>query len=231
MSENHGIDLVRQFFSGTGATYDHVVNLCTIGMDRGWKKRIVKKIPRQSAMIMDLACGTGILTFRIARTFSSARIVGVDVTPEYLEVARRKAGGQPTRNIQFILSRAEDVCLQQGLDCIVSSYLAKYAELPILVAHGREMLRRGGVFVMHDFTYPPNRTFARLWESYFVLLQTAGARRYPEWKAAFDGLPELLRRTAWVQELTTHLHENGFSGVTVEFLTFGTSAIVSASKA
>ena len=41
--------------------------------------------------ILDQACGTGILTLKIARRFPQARIIGVDLTDEYLRVARRKA--------------------------------------------------------------------------------------------------------------------------------------------
>ena len=76
------MEIVQQFFPGTGATYDLIVNLCTFGFDRWWKGRILKKIPAGARLIMDQACGTGILTFKIARKWPGARIVGVDVTEE-----------------------------------------------------------------------------------------------------------------------------------------------------
>ncbi len=45
MVSHPGVDLVHRFFSGTGPTYDHMVNLWTIGFDIWWKKRILEKIP------------------------------------------------------------------------------------------------------------------------------------------------------------------------------------------
>jgi len=230
MSDHRGVDIVQQFFPGTGMTYDHIVNLCTLGCDRWWKWKMLEKITPGSARIMDQACGTGILTFRIAQKFPRSQIVGVDVTEEYLNIAKAKAGNLGSRNVEFILGRAEDVLPERSFNCITSSYLAKYAELGILVPNIRKMLRDGGILIMHDFTYPARRPFALLWEGYFKLLQTLGAWKYPQWKMIFDGLPGLLRETTWVSDLVRILRANHFSGITVQFHTFHTSAIVTATK-
>lgn len=229
MGETRGMDAVRQFFPGTGRSYDRIVNLCTFGFDRWWKLRMIAKIPAGSLRIMDQACGTGILTFGIVQRFPRAQVVGVDVTEEYLARARKKAAERGL-TVEFLPGRAEDLLPGRVFDCITSSYLAKYAELAMLIANVRKMLREGGTLIMHDFTYPPNRPFALLWELYFKLLQTLGGWKYPEWKPAFDGLPALVRETDWVTELVAVLHENGFSGITVEPLTLGTATIVSATR-
>jgi len=231
MGENSKVKLVHQFFSGTGTSYDFMVNLCTLGFDRWWKKEILGKIPEGSMRILDQACGTGILTFKIAQRLPLCHIVGVDLTEEYLNIAKEKARRQELGNVEFILGKAEEVLLRQEFDCITSSYLAKYAELGDLIRNARKMLRSGGVLIMHDFTYPPNHAFARLWEFYFRILQGAGRWEYPKWRAIFDGLPRLLRETRWVTELVRFLRENTFSDISVRSLTLSTSAIVAAKKA
>ena len=111
---------------------------------------------------------------------------------EYLDVAKRKTRLLGLRNVRFILGRAEDVLPDGTFDCIVSSYLAKYADLAVLVANAAGMLAPGGALVMHDFAYPRNPVFLRLWLFYFTLLRTVGSRFYPEWRPAFEGLPELI---------------------------------------
>jgi demethylmenaquinone methyltransferase/2-methoxy-6-polyprenyl-1,4-benzoquinol methylase len=179
---------------------------------------------------LDQACGTGILTFKIARKFPLSRVIGVDLLEEYLSIAKEKARRQNVENVEFILGRAEEVLFHEKFDCITSSYLAKYAKLGSLTRNVRKMLRSGGVLVMHDFTYPPNHAFARLWESYFRILQSAGRWKYPQWQAILDGLPRLLRETKWVTELVRFLRENVFSDISIQSLNFGTSAIVTAKK-
>ncbi len=231
MTEDRGIALVNQFFPGTGRTYDRMVNLCTFGFDRQWKKKMIEKIPQGSTRIMDQACGTGILTMRIARKFPRAFIIGVDVTEEYLAIAREKAACMKLDNVHFILGRAEDVLLDQSFDSITSSYLAKYADLGSLIPNVRKMLRRGGVLIMHDFTHPSNSRFSGAWELYFKLLRTVGAWKYPQWRAIFEGLPGLLRETRWTMELEKLLAQNGFANIAVESLFFGTAAIITANKA
>jgi len=228
MNGDDGRALATKFFSGTSSSYDRISNLCTFGADRWWKRKMLMKIPADSVSIMDQACGTGILSIEIARRFPRSMVIGVDMTEEYLEVARRKAEVLKLANVRFVRGRAEEVVPERSFDCVTSSYLAKYADLDVLATTLRGILRGGGCLIMHDFTYPRLSAFARLWEFYFSLLQTVGVRIYPEWRAAFEGLPELMRRTRWVDQLQAALDRNGFVGIKTEYLTIGTSAIVTA---
>jgi demethylmenaquinone methyltransferase/2-methoxy-6-polyprenyl-1,4-benzoquinol methylase len=179
---------------------------------------------------MDLACGTGILTFRIARKFPHTHVIGVELRDEYLNIAKKKARSMGIGNVEFILSRAEEVPWDEPVDCITSSYLAKYADLARFTPHVKEMLCKGGILVSHEFTYPSFQPFAWIWELHFRLMQTAGTWKYPSWKTIFFQLPKLVRETRWVPELVTSLREHSFKDVSIEFLTFGISAIVTARK-
>jgi demethylmenaquinone methyltransferase/2-methoxy-6-polyprenyl-1,4-benzoquinol methylase len=223
-----GAALAQRFFSGTGATYDHMVNLTTVGFDIWWKRKILKKIPPLPARILDQASGTGILTFKIARRFPSVRVIGIELREEYLNIAREKNKVFGLNNVKFILGRAEDVLLKGRFDCITSSYLGKYAELEVLVKNAKGMLREGGVIIMHDFSYPENRLYSGLLWLHFKMLQTIGSRKYPEWKTIFYELPGLIRRTRWVTELVHSLEMNEFSLIEVDSHTMGISTIVSA---
>lgn len=82
--------LAERFFSGNGATYEHIANLSTLGLDLWWKRKILNKIPQNPTQIVDQACGTGLLTFKIAQRFPLCRIVGVDLQDEYLGIAKKR---------------------------------------------------------------------------------------------------------------------------------------------
>ena len=163
MRTDRRLTLVEQFFSGTGSTYDRIVNLCTLGIDGVWKERILEKLSNPHR-VMDLACGTGILTFAIAKRFPDCQVVGVELREEYLSIARSKAKELGMTNVEFILSRAEDVVLNDSFDCITSSYLAKYADLKLLVGNMTRMLQDDGLLLFHDFTYPSNPVGSACWE-------------------------------------------------------------------
>jgi len=228
MSQYNGIDTAHRFFSGTGSSYGLIANLCTFGFDFWWKRKILREIPPNPTSILDQACGTGILTIQIARRFPRCRVIGVELREEYLNIAKNRASRLKLNPVEFHLGRAEEVVLQGGLDCITSSYLAKYAELHTLISHAAEMLRPGGVLIMHDFTYPSGRFFLRLWKFYFRFLQSLGAWAFPEWKTAFRELPAFLESTRWVDDLVRCLKENGFSRIRMERLFMDTAALVTA---
>jgi demethylmenaquinone methyltransferase/2-methoxy-6-polyprenyl-1,4-benzoquinol methylase len=84
--------------------------------------------------------------------------------------------------------------------------------------------------MMHDFTLPPNRITLAVWRGYFRMLQTMGAKIVPAWRAIYDGLPVLIEQTRWTSELTTLLRARGFRDVTLERLTLGGSAIITAHR-
>ena len=185
-------------------------------------------IPIGDGPVLDLACGTGISTLSIARRFPGRLVVGVELRDEYLRLARDKAARDPDLNVQFVCSRAEEFEPRLEFDCVTSSYLAKYADLPHLIPRCRAMLREGGVLMMHDFTLPPTPALVALFRLYFVVMRNTVSRAFPQWSEFYRGLPVLIERTRWLGELQAELARNGFGDVHVEHLTLYGSAIVTA---
>jgi demethylmenaquinone methyltransferase/2-methoxy-6-polyprenyl-1,4-benzoquinol methylase len=218
-------ELVPKFFDGTAATYDTVASWATFGKDKYWKNVIISKIP-EGDTILELACGTGILTRKIAQKFPDSRIVGVDITKGYLEVAKRNSSS--FQNISFVCQDAEMLNLDEKFDCIVSSYIPKYCNPKILAQVCEKHLKPNGTIILHDFTYPQNRLVRSLWNAYFVLLKLVG-NLIPEWKEAFAELPKLIRTTTWVASYEEEMKKIGIS-VQCQYLTWSTCAIVSGVK-
>jgi demethylmenaquinone methyltransferase/2-methoxy-6-polyprenyl-1,4-benzoquinol methylase len=239
VSSDPRLALVERFFRGTGSTYDFMVHAATLGIDRLWKRRMVRIVREQVGeprAILDLACGTGLSTFAYARAFPNARIVGVELRDEYLQRARAKLAANPDPRIEFVLSRAETYATDQRFNVVSASYLAKYADLPLLVdrlagaRHAAPLLAPDGLLIMHDFTLPPNRIALAVWRVYFWLLQTIGTKIFPTWKEIYDGLPKLIESTQWTSELQALLRNRGFRDVTFEWQTLWGSAIVTARR-
>lgn len=224
------LELVHRFFSGTGGSYDSMVKYATFGIDSLWKRRMVHLIPCGSKRILDLACGTGISTRTIAKRFPDAHVVGVELRDEYLGIARQKAQEIGNHNMEFVLSRAEDYRSGESFDCVSSSYLAKYADLKILIPSLKDLLKPDGLLIMHDFTFPPKAYLVWIFRLYFKILQRVGSPIFPAWREIFYGLPRLIEETQWVPELRAELEKHGFRDLHLEYLTMYGSAIMTARK-
>lgn len=222
-------DIVRRFFTGTSSTYDRVVKLFTYGADLYWKKKLLAKVP-PSKKILDLACGTGIVSFKLARSYPKAQIIGVDVTEEYLRKAKAKMACNVSLPVHFICARAEQVWLRCSFDCILSSYIPKYVPAETLLTNITPFLKPGGRLVLHDFALPTNRFYRKIWEGHMHLLRLVGPVLFPQWKIVFRELAELVRTTSWIAEYEETLRRFGYQSIYIERLTAGSSAIISAFK-
>ncbi len=221
--------IIRSFFPGTGKSYDTVVNIFTLGLDIYWKRAIYTRVP-PSKSILDLACGTGIVTLGLAKRHPGAEIVGVDITEDYLQIYKERI--QKHRiSAQFILGNAEDVKLSGAFDAVVSSYIPKYVDPDRLLSNIAPHIKPGGVIVLHDFTLPPNVFLRSIWSGYNRLMNFIGIRLFPEWKEVFDsGLTRLIRETRWFDTFPEAFARYGFVDIQKTYLSFGSAGVIRAVK-
>ena len=223
MAKDNGINLAQSFFNKNNSSgYDRLVELATLGQDTTWKKQIVKSVPSGS-LVLEMACGTGILTSLLKQ---NANIVyGIDLTFGYLSTLRGKG-----IRIDIINGTAESLPFQSKyFDCIVASYLPKYVNLDSLINECHRVLKKKGLLILHDFTYPKKLNYQVAWKTYFRNLKTL-CKFDRRWTNVFEGLDKLIIENHWDLTLISTLISYGFTHINKEYHTFETSAIVSASK-
>ena len=215
-------ELVPKFFNDSASNYDTIVSWTTFGKDRIWKRSIINKIKNPSS-ILDLACGTGILTKTLSETFPHSKVVGIDITKSYLNMAKMKL--KSYENISLFLNDAENFHLDQKFDYIVSSYIPKYCSPKLIIKSCLEHLNPGGTVILHDFTYPKNLAIQQIWNFYFKLLRITGIF-LPEWRNVFRNLPLLIKSTIWVEEYITEMSKNAFDTL-IEYQRWKTACVIS----
>ena len=91
--------------------------------ERAWKDQLEPAQTRMVALaairpgdhVLDIACGTGLVTFRAAEmTGPQGHVVGVDISNEMVERARRRAAELNIANVSFERSGAEDLPLEDN---------------------------------------------------------------------------------------------------------------------
>ena len=223
-------DVVDKFFHGTGRSYDRVVDITTYGLDRHWKRQLLKLIPRGAGRILDLACGTGIVTKRIHKLHPEAQIVGVDITEEYLAVAREKFA-EIEADVTFIHSNAEEMELEGQFDAVVSCYIPKYVDPDILLERLEGHVAPGGIVALHDFDYPRGWLSRGIWNTHMWLLKHVGRRMFPQWKVVFEeNLAELIRESKWTRRYKQAFERHGYTRIRHDRLSWRSASIISAMR-
>ena len=222
-----------EFFEGTGASYDKLVRWSTLGLDGRWKAAMLRHVvahkpnPRR---ILDLACGTGIVSMKLAKRFPDAELVGVDYTAEYMEIARARMK-ELGRAMTFVHSNAETAELEGTFDLIVSSYLPKYCDPDRLLTNLDPYVEEGAVVVLHDFTRPKGRPGRWLWRRWMKMLGNTGVKIWPEWKNALDtNLCQIIEENRWPTRYGQAFGLHGYDEVIKHRLHHSLATMVTARK-
>ncbi|MEU4656488.1 class I SAM-dependent methyltransferase [Streptomyces sp. NPDC023723] len=110
-------------------------------------------------LLLDLGCGPGSLSARLAHRLPAAEIVAVDMDPLLLELGRTHHA-DAARYVDAVIGAdgwTETLGLRRGLDAAVSTTALHYLDEPTLLDTYRalaELLRPGGVLVNGDH-FPP----------------------------------------------------------------------------
>ena len=227
-----GARLVPHYFPGTGKSYDRVVAWTTLGLDARWKRRMLALLPEDATAVLELACGTGILTAQILARCPRARVLGVDVTADYLRVSRERFASEPRVELRLGDATTTPVADRGPFDVLISSYIPKYVDLDRLLDHLGPSLRPGAVLVLHDFTRPRGTIPRAGWRAWMWLLERCAPRFHPEWSNLFDrSLKRLIVESRWASELQRALTARGYRDVARIRLSWGSAAIVTARRA
>jgi demethylmenaquinone methyltransferase/2-methoxy-6-polyprenyl-1,4-benzoquinol methylase len=147
---------VRTLFQTIAVRYDLITRLLSYGRDRHWKQKLVAlAAPRAGVRALDLATGTGDIA--IALSNRSAAVVGLDVAPRMIELARVKAGGSPGTPVFVVGDMVTLPFATASFDLVTTGYGLR--NVPDLVAALDEMLRvlkPGGQALSLDFNRPSN---------------------------------------------------------------------------
>jgi malonyl-CoA O-methyltransferase len=147
--------VVRQFNRGS-STYDCYADVQMVMADQLLCR--VGSRPKRFRNVLELGCGTGYLTAKLAEAFPAAKITAVDLAPDMVKLARRRVGAH---NVEFLVADAEEHRWEPGsFDLIASNATVQWfesAEISIRSLAGA--LRTGGL-MLHS-TFGP-RTFHEL---------------------------------------------------------------------
>jgi ubiquinone/menaquinone biosynthesis methyltransferase len=167
---------VNRLFETIAPRYDFFTAFMSYGMDGGWKRTLVEMADlRGDEVALDLACGTGDITFAVASRLSGGAAVGLDITQGMLDIAERKRRESRAANVFF--HRADILRMPfaaETFDCVTAGYaLRNVPDVRAALAEIKRVLKPGGRVLSLDFGHPASKIYRWLYINYLIVVGSA----------------------------------------------------------
>jgi demethylmenaquinone methyltransferase / 2-methoxy-6-polyprenyl-1,4-benzoquinol methylase len=245
---------VRALFARIADRYDFITVALSYGQDRRWKERLVDYASDLGgAHALDLATGTGDLAFALAAR--GARVVGLDITPRMIELARAKSNGARLAEARPSHERAEggrrslarrwsaagfqpddtrflvgDMCAlpfaDQVFDVVTTGYgLRNVPDLALAIAEIHRVLKPGGQLLSLDFNRPANVVVRTAYLTYLTAVGAALGWLLHRDPDTYRYIPASIRQYPGAEAVVRMMRDRGFGRATYYRVLGGLMAI------
>ena len=224
---------VRRLFAAIADRYDFITRFLSYGQDRRWKARLIQRAAiRPGDRVLDLACGTGDLTFAAAE--HGGRAVGLDVTHRMLQLAQaRQINGVGSHLNRTAFTCGDMLALPfpaASFDVVTTGYgLRNVPDLALALREIRRVLAPGGRLLSLDFNRPDNALLRSAYLTYLTAVGSALGLVLHGDPDTYRYIPESIRLYPGAAGVAALMRGGGFEDVCVEPLLGGLMAIHRAS--
>ncbi len=220
---------VREMFGGIAKRYDFLNHFLSINTDKRWRRLVRRKLAGiladPSAVVLDVACGTGDLANELQHD-SAAKVIGTDFCRPMLAVAAEKNEKNKTA-IPYIEGDALALPFSaESFDAVTIAFgLRNLANFADGLKELRRVLKPGGRLAVLEFSAPVVPGFRQAFQFYFshVLPRIGGAVSGS--RGAYEYLPNSVSKFPDQKNLAEMMREVGFAEVEYQNLTGGIAAI------
>ncbi len=147
--------------------YDLLNHFLSLGFDFGWRKKLSSlAIKKKSAVLLDLATGTGDVLFSlINHSGGFKRAIGIDMSRNMVNYAVRKRAAKKLNNkVDFLIGDANSIPLKSGsFDMVTMAFGIRNISEPIKALKDiNRVLAKDGIVLILEFSLPENRILKKL---------------------------------------------------------------------
>lgn len=225
---------VREMFSGIAGRYDLLNHVLSINIDKRWRRLVREKLSdvlaNPSAIVLDVACGTGDLSLELKRN-SKARVIGSDFCHPMLAIAKDKTT-EAKESIPYIEGDAMRMPFPDAaFDAVTIAFgLRNLSNFEDGLRELGRILKPGGKLVVLEFSSPVVPGFRGLFNFYFTRILPRIGGVVSGSSAAYEYLPDSVSKFPDQKKLVELMRSTGFTSVEYTNLTGGIAAIHTGTK-
>lgn len=227
---------VRAIFTDVEKEYDVLLHLMTFSFDWAWRRRMLAKIDfPKDAVLLDLACGTGLVTFELQRLIEPCGlVVGLDLSPAMLAVANRKKHTfRGECQVDFVRAAGEYLPFREGTFryATIGLALRNFGDKLAVFRETLRVLLSSGWLLSVDFVIPDNGLVWRMYSFHiFHVLPVIGGLVSAYWNRTLTYLANSILKSSPAVEICDNLSTVGFQDTLLEKMTLGVVALIGGRK-
>jgi len=226
--------LVHDVFSNVARKYDVMNDAMSLGIHRLWKDAMMDWLaPRAGQRLLDVAGGTGDISFRFIKRAGRAEAVVLDITEAMLVEGRKRAeAARLAESLDWVVGDAMALPFEDAtFDTYTISFgIRNVTRIADALSEAYRVLKPGGRLMVLEFSQVPVPGMQKLYDLYsFNVIPQLGKMIVND-RDSYQYLVESIRKFPDQETFATMIHQAGFGQVAYRNLTMGVAALHSGWK-
>lgn len=225
---------VQGVFNSVASKYDIMNDVMSMGIHRVWKDAMMDWLaPRAGQHLLDVAGGTGDISFRFLKRAGHGHATVLDLTePMLVEGRKRAEAEQMADSLDWVVGDAMALPFPDSVfDVYTISFGIRNVTRPIdALREAYRVLRPGGRLMVLEFSQLPNPGMQKLYDLYSFNVIPRMGQLIAQDRDSYQYLVESIRQFPDQDTFLSMLREAGFENAKYRNLTMGVAALHSGWK-
>ena len=226
--------MVHGVFSNVASKYDIMNDLMSLGIHRIWKDAMMDWLaPRPSQRLLDVAGGTGDVSFRFLGRAAGSTATVCDMTESMLIEGQKRAEAENmAARLDWVVGDAMALPFESNsFDVYTISFgIRNVTRIPDALKEAYRVLKPGGRLMVLEFNQIPNEMLQKAYDAYSFNVIPVIGQIVAKDRDSYQYLVESIRKFPDQEIFASMIREAGFKQVKYRNLSLGIAALHSGWK-
>ena len=232
--ESEKVSKVQNVFTSVASKYDIMNDVMSMGVHRIWKEAMMDWLaPRPGQKLLDVAGGTGDISFKFIKRSGAAHSTVLDITENMLLEGRKRAeANQLVDSLNWIVGDAMSLPFaDNSFDVYTISFGIRNVTQPqIALDEAFRVLRPGGRLMVLEFSQIPVPLAQKAYDLYSFNVIPVMGKLITNDRDSYQYLVESIRKFPDQETFLSMVQQSGFENASYRNLSFGIAVLHSGWK-
>jgi demethylmenaquinone methyltransferase/2-methoxy-6-polyprenyl-1,4-benzoquinol methylase len=229
VAEDQKAGMVHEVFTNVASKYDIMNDVMSMGIHRIWKDAMMDWLaPRSGQRLLDVAGGTGDVSFRFLERAPGAQSVVFDMTESMLVEGRKRAEAeQMAQDLSWVTGDAMALPFEDNqFDVYTISFgIRNVTRVDEALSEAYRVLKPGGRLMVLEFSQLPNPAMQKAYDLYSFNVIPRMGKLIANDSESYQYLVESIRKFPDQDTFAQMIRTAGFENVSYRNLSLGIAAL------